>query len=185
MIKNILLFLIIIGLSGCVSNKDSFLYSNLDTEAFKLVDFKTPNDNFYNTQIICFNNFNDTNNYKESLNLTISKELGESIEYINEKTVDSGVNSNTDLIPDGLSMHPSSFGLIFNYQLKEDENGEYVGYLYFLKQELISIKKDNYSFIPVINTDFIEQDYYPTNKKPFKFFESSKKEEICYVITKW
>lgn len=182
------LFLIISSclLLGCSINQtpDEVSKNKLESYVYNIMDTTTPKDNFYNLQVICFKDVSGNLKYKESFNLSISKEIGEPIEYMNENEVDSIAKSNHDR-PDGYIINPNSFGLALNYSMEEDINGEYVGYINFFKQELISIRKNNYSFIPVISSSSVNHDYHPINKKPYKFFESDNKSEICYLIVKW
>ena len=192
--KKIFFFLPIL-VTSCAYNigdKVNIPSDQLATTVSNSLSYYTPKDNVYKVEITCFNDYNKDKYYDLGLNLEISKSIGDKISYVSEKSLNTTSkhsttnDENTDYMDvETTNLGNNSDGISFIYDFLEDDNGEYYAHIDFLKQNIVSIKKTGFDNIPVLSTNRVSQDFYPENKVPYKFFESSDLTEVCYLTTSW
>lgn len=173
------IFIFLLLSSGCSLTSNKFTIKKDDIQAYlqEKNDYSTPMDNIYHVKLTCFEKIRK-NEYKESHNIQASQSIGNAISYQSSFRINEPVNNENKEL---------SFGDFLEFYLSEDINGEYVSTIDYSKKELknLSFVNGTQDSLNVVSVISISQEYYPTNKLPYKIFENKEETDICYATVKW
>jgi len=179
----IIILIALIAISGCslTGNKFAIKKNNIQKYLQEKNNYGTPMDNIYDIQLTCFEKISG-DNFKESHNIEASQSIGEKIQFqssFNMRNTNGNANEKSE------DISSNSFGDFLEFSLLEDLNGEYFANINYSKKELKKLNIEGLSKLDVVSTISIEQEYYPTNKLPYKIFENKEGTDICYITAKW
>lgn len=192
--NTILIFGLILFLNGCSMTSNHFLLKKYELKNYlqNKNDFGTPMDNIYDAKLTCFEKISG-DKFKESHNIQASQSIGQPIIFqssfnINTPNSQKKVTkkeAEKGLLGEHIQNNDLSFGDFFEFYLGEDLNGEYIANISYSKKELKKLTVAGIDELNVVSTILIEQEYYPTNKLPYKIFENKEGTDLCYVTVKW
>lgn len=180
--KSLLFTTIVLAVSGCslTGNPTLIKKDYIQATLQEKNGFWTPMDNIYDINLDCFEKI-DEEYFQESTFVDASQSIGQPIVYQSSFNMKTPVKKQESIdINDNLS-----FGDYLEFNLVEDFNGEYYGVIDYSKRELKKIKTEELGKLDVISTIHIQQEFYPTNKLPYKIFENAEGTDLCYITVKW